>query len=105
MEKLEQLFDFLGLPRGPSPEAITETMQRAKTKAQEERLLPRLPMTFTPPLVLMENLIALRMKWDKRQSDWEYTRQTYLGNDIYFSSTPLSSLKPGKSEYQVLDDL
>jgi hypothetical protein len=42
MEKLEQMFVFFGLKREPPPEAITELMQRAKTKAQEERLLPRL---------------------------------------------------------------
>lgn len=96
MEKLEQLFDFFGFSREPPPEALAEMMQKAKAKAQEERLLPRLPMTFSPPFVLMANLIAQRMQWDKRKSDGKpYTRQTFLGNEIYFSSTPLSSLKPG----------
>jgi hypothetical protein len=92
-----RLIGDLVSPSDFSPETMLKQLEAAKQQVKDEQLLPRIPMTFTPPLVLKVNLIAQRMQWDKIQRDrGSYTRQTYLGNEIYFSSTPLSSLKPGK---------
>jgi hypothetical protein len=95
MENLAQLIGGLGSPSDFSPDVMSKQMEAAKQKAKDERLLPRIPMTFMSPMIMMGQLFAQRQAWDKGQDELQI-RQTFIGAEVYYSSTPLSSLKPSK---------
>jgi hypothetical protein len=95
MENLTQLLSGLGSPSESSPESMSKRLEAAKQKAKDERLLPRVPMTFMSPMIAMAQLFAQRRAWDEGQNDeLHQIRQTFIGAELYYSSTPLSSLKP-----------
>lgn len=99
MENLTRLFRNLGSPNEFSPEAMSKQMAAVKQKAKDEQLLPRIPMTFMSPMIAMVQLFAQRHAWDNKDEDDDKldVRQTFIGADVYYSSTPLSSLKPSKN--------
>jgi hypothetical protein len=76
-------------------DALSKDMEAAKQKAEDERLLPRVPMTFISPKIMMEKLFARRRAWDK-DGKLHRIRQAFIGAELYYSSTPLSFLKPSK---------
>jgi hypothetical protein len=100
MEELKQLFDHLALQAELESDDMVDMVdmiRRAKQKAKDERLLSSAPLPFMPPMVLVAQQYADRLKWDKRQQETQAaTRQTVLGDATYFSSTPLNSLRPSK---------
>jgi hypothetical protein len=95
MEELKKTIDHLVFQPEPEIDDMVQQVLQAKQKVEEERLLPSIPMSFIPPMILTAQVYAERMRWDKRQQEKKvFTRQTFLGGETYFSSTPLSSLKP-----------
>jgi hypothetical protein len=71
-----------------------------KEKAAAERLLPTLPAQYTNPMQLMMQLFAQRQSWDENKTKRQLQiRQTFLGQEAHYSSTPLHDLKPSKQAY------
>ena len=90
-------FGHLVLQLEPEIDEMAVQMRKAKQRTEEERLLPSVPMTFVSPMILREQMYTHRMERDKIQQDARMeNRQTFVGDETYFSSTPLRSLKPGK---------
>jgi hypothetical protein len=98
MDNLTNLLNNLGSSNEFSPETMSKQIEAAKQKAKEERLLPCIPMTFMSPTIAMMQLIAQRYALDEGQDDEleGQIRQTFIGAELYYSSTPLIALKPSK---------
>jgi hypothetical protein len=100
MENSTRLLRHLTSPNESLPESMSKQMAAAKQKAKDEQLLPRIPMTFMSPMTLMAQLFAQRHAWDKGQDKPQecevQIRQTFIGAEVYYSSTPLNSLKPSE---------
>jgi hypothetical protein len=79
------------------------SLTAAKQKAATERQLPALPAQYTNPMQLMMQLFIQRKSWDEHLADKSKSelqiRQTFLGQEAYFSSTPLDKLNPSMYEY------
>jgi hypothetical protein len=99
MEKFTQLLGGFGSLRDFSPENMPKLIEAAKQKAKDERLLPCIPMSFISPMITMAQLFAQRQEFDRRvqNNELHHLRQTFIGAEVCYSSTPLSSLKPSKT--------
>jgi hypothetical protein len=86
----------------PSEDDLLSEIIDAKQKAAAERLLPTLPAQYLDPMQLTMQLFMQRRSWDEQLADKSkinvQIRQTYLGQETHYSSTPLDKLKPSKYE-------
>jgi hypothetical protein len=84
-------------------DSLMSMLTAAKEKAEAERLLPALPAEYTSPMQMMVQSFMQRKSWEGRLAKNEFQiRQTFLGQEAYYSSTPLDKLKPSTYEYPML---
>lgn len=96
MEQLQKLIESTNVSRKSGPEDMTQMLESAKKRANEERSLPRVAMKYTPSMLVSMEIFHQREEWRKKETggDTYDIMQTFLGNETYYSSKPLRSLKP-----------
>lgn len=97
MDNLTQLIQQSSIDDSSPKDQLMEMMEFAKATADIEHGGPAIPMQYINPHSVYSSLKIQREQFDRRIRDKELQiRQTFVGNEPKFSTTPLEKLKPSK---------